>query len=271
MSKLSIFETRWIDLVFEGKNKDYGAYQLRKESPKTTIISLFLALFFVLVIVSLPTAIQYFYGISPKPIAQERPILCPSVYFQKPPIPEKKSVVPPAKNEQKAQKTKPNLTKSIITKNPLEAIEIPKNIDLSSNTTSKNNSLSGSEGERSNSKPGIAARNIPLDNSPAILNSYELDKNPAFPGGIGKFLNYVGRNFNTPEIELERTIKIDVSFVVEIDGSMSNIVVKRDPGYGLAEEAIRVLKSLKTKWEPGMKDGKSVRAFYNLPITVELR
>jgi protein TonB len=271
MSKLSIFETRWIDLVFEDRNKDYGAYQLRKESPKTTIISLFLALFFVLVVVSFPAAIQYFYGISPKPIAEEQSILGPSVYFQKPPIPEKKSVLPPAKNEQKAQKTKPNLTKSIVTKNPLEAIEIPKNIDLPNNTTSKNNSLTESEGESLNSKLGITASNIPANNPPAILNSYELDKNPAFPGGIGKFLNYVGRNFKTPEIELEKTIKIDVSFIVEIDGSMSNIIVKRDPGYGLAEEAIRVLKSLKTKWVPGIKEGKSVRTFYNLPITVELK
>jgi protein TonB len=51
---------------------------------------------------------------------------------------------------------------------------------------------------------------------------------------------------------------------------MTDIQVKRDPGYGLGKEAIRVLKSLKTKWAPGMIDGKAVRTAYNLPITVQM-
>jgi len=271
MSKLSIFETRWIDLVFEDRNKDYGAYQLRQESPKTMLISLFLTLLFVLMIVSLPTVIHYFYGTAAEPSAQNSPILGPSVYLQKPIIPEKKSILPPAKSDQKPQKSKPNLTNSIIAKNPLEAVEIPKNIDLPSNSAPESTNLTGTDGVNSTTKSGAGTIDIPVETPPTILNTSELDKNPEFPGGIGKFLSYVGRNFKTPEIELEKTVKIYVSFVVEIDGSMSNIVVKRDPGYGLGEEAIRVLKSLKTKWEPGIKDRKSVRAFYNLPITVELK
>lgn len=59
-------------------------------------------------------------------------------------------------------------------------------------------------------------------------------------------------------------------FVIERDGSMTDIQVKRDPGHGLGKEAIRVLKSLKTKWSPGMIDGKAVRTAYNLPITVQM-
>jgi protein TonB len=51
---------------------------------------------------------------------------------------------------------------------------------------------------------------------------------------------------------------------------MSNIKVLRDPGYGLGKEAIRVLKSLKSKWTPGMIAGQAVRTSYNLPITVKL-
>jgi protein TonB len=58
--------------------------------------------------------------------------------------------------------------------------------------------------------------------------------------------------------------------VVEKDGSMSDIQVKNDPGYGLAKEAIRVLKSLKTKWTPGMIGAKPMRTSYNLPITVQM-
>ena len=57
--------------------------------------------------------------------------------------------------------------------------------------------------------------------------------------------------------------------MVEKDGSMTDIQVKNDPGYGLGREAIRVLKSLKTKWTPGMIGSKPVRTSYNLPITVQ--
>jgi protein TonB len=59
--------------------------------------------------------------------------------------------------------------------------------------------------------------------------------------------------------------------VIEENGTMSNIKVVRDPGYGLGNEAIRVLKSLKTKWSPGMIAGQAVRTFYNLPIKVTLQ
>ena len=52
---------------------------------------------------------------------------------------------------------------------------------------------------------------------------------------------------------------------------MTDIRVLRNPGYGLDKEAIRVLKSLKTKWEPGMMNGKAVRTAYNLPISVQMR
>ena len=268
MSKLSIFETSWIDLVFEGRNKDYGAYQLRQESPKTTLISLFLALFFVLILVSLPTIYGHFYKDIEKPIVDNSPILGPAVYFPKSPVPEKKSVLPLSK---KNLKSKPSLAKPIITEKPINKVEVPKIEDFSNNSTSDNTNTNGSESENIISKPDFGNVEISAKTSTTILNPYELDKNPEFPGGIKQFLNYVGRNFKTPEIELEKTVQIYVSFVVEKDGSMSNIMVKRDPGFGLGEEAIRVLKSLKTKWEPGKKDGNFVRAYYNLPITVELK
>jgi protein TonB len=59
-------------------------------------------------------------------------------------------------------------------------------------------------------------------------------------------------------------------FVIEKDGSMTDIKVLRNPGYGMDKEAIRVLKSLKTKWKPGIKDGQKMRTQYTLPITVQM-
>jgi protein TonB len=67
------------------------------------------------------------------------------------------------------------------------------------------------------------------------------------------------------------TARIIVQFVVEKDGSLTGIKILRDPGYGLGKEAERVLKSVKTKWSPGIQNGKPVRASYNLPITINVK
>jgi len=113
---------------------------------------------------------------------------------------------------------------------------------------------------------------VSADNGNNVVNSAALDKLPEFPGGISKFYSYVGNNFEKPEIEnTTNTMRIFVSFVIEKDGRMTDIQVLKDPGYGLGKEAVRVLKSLRTKWIPGMLAGKAVRTAYNLPILVQMQ
>jgi protein TonB len=107
----------------------------------------------------------------------------------------------------------------------------------------------------------------PATNDP--VNTAVLDKMPEFPGGMAKFYTYVGNNFQKPELDAEKTLRVYVSFVIERDGSITDITVIKDPGYGLGKEAIRVLKSIKAKWAPGILNGKTVRTAYNLPITIK--
>lgn len=98
-----------------------------------------------------------------------------------------------------------------------------------------------------------------------------LAKQPEFPGGMEAFYKEVGENFVVPEVDRDLEIKVFVTFVVEKDGSMTGIKAVRDPGYGLAKEAERVLKSITTKWSPGEKDGQTVRASFALPIQVNVK
>ena len=65
MSKVSVFDQAWIDLVFEGRNKDYGAYQLRKQDPKTTMIALFSGIALIGLLISIPVLINYFKPVEP--------------------------------------------------------------------------------------------------------------------------------------------------------------------------------------------------------------
>ncbi|MFT7164222.1 MAG: protein TonB [Flavobacterium sp.] len=119
----------------------------------------------------------------------------------------------------------------------------------------------------SNSSQGNGINNTaPTEYGNTVVTAAILDKLPEFPGGIAKFCAYIGKTFETPVINGEKSIRIYVSFVVEKDGSMNDIQVKNDPGYGFAREPIRVLKSLRTKWSPGMIASKPVRTSYNVPL-----
>ncbi|WP_229684157.1 energy transducer TonB [Flavobacterium limi] len=95
----------------------------------------------------------------------------------------------------------------------------------------------------------------------------ELDEAPAFPGGIQEFYNFIGANYQTPKVQ-GLAGKVYVTFIIEKDGSVVDIRVLRDIGYGTGREAIRVLQNC-PKWTPGKYKGETVRVLYSLPINIQ--
>ncbi|WP_236672962.1 M56 family metallopeptidase [Flavobacterium tagetis] len=95
-------------------------------------------------------------------------------------------------------------------------------------------------------------------------------KQPEFPGGMLEFYKFVGQRFKISAEFSKNNIntKIYMQFMVEKDGSLSEITIVKDAGYGLGEEATRVLK-LSPNWIPGSENGKPVRVLYSLPITIQ--
>ena len=98
-----------------------------------------------------------------------------------------------------------------------------------------------------------------------------VEEMPAYPGGEGKLYEYLGKNIKYPQIARESGIqgRVFVNFVVEPDGSVSNVKVLRGIGGGCDEEAIRVIKSM-PKWKPGKQRGKAVRVQYTIPVVFKL-
>jgi protein TonB len=270
MSKSSIYESKWTNLVFENKNKEYGAYQLRQENPRTTINALFIALLLIAAVGSASMLINKF----KTPVANEPGIIScpitpvtitPDLVKPEPPKP----IAPPAQSAPAAPSINTQLTNPVVTSAAQATPDIAPNIE---NHAIVDNATPG-DGTITNAIPGnnggegTIVDSTPIDNSPVIAAA--LDKMPGFPGGMDKFYSYVGNNFKRPELDAEMTLKVYVSFVIERDGSITDIMVQKDPGYGMGKEAIRVLKSLKTKWTPGILNGKPVRTAYNLPITIK--
>lgn len=95
-----------------------------------------------------------------------------------------------------------------------------------------------------------------------------LEKLPNFPGGLEKFNKFLSRNIRYPAADRQQNIqgKVVTTFVVERNGSLSNIKIVRSPTKAMRDEALRVL-SLSPKWVPGRQNGKVVRAYYTMPIT----
>ena len=99
-----------------------------------------------------------------------------------------------------------------------------------------------------------------------------VEEMPSYPGGDAKMYEYLGKNIKYPQIARESGIqgRVFVNFVVEPDGSVSNVKVMRGIGGGCDEEAIRVIKNM-PKWKPGKQRGKAVRVTYTIPVVFKLQ
>lgn len=112
-----------------------------------------------------------------------------------------------------------------------------------------------------------SAQNLSNTSNENIYNTSGIEVLPEYPGGIGKFYQFIGDNYKTPTAVDFLGGKVYVSFIIEKDGSVADIKVLRDVGFGTGKEAIRVLE-LCPKWSPGRQNGKNVRCSYSLPISL---
>jgi periplasmic protein TonB len=268
MSKLSIYQTSWLNLVFENRNKEYGAYQLRQETVKTSFSALFIGLLFVSTLAIIPLIVNRFTPVVPIP---EMPDLPPGIIVHFNPIiqPQIPKPITFLENTTPTTTTDKQLVDPIIVASNQPIDNIATNTNNSTPTTNTTGTGTTIQPTTTTNTGVVTNTTTPITiTGPATVDA--LDKKPEFPGGINKFYAFVGNNFEKPELESGQIMKIYVSFVIEKDGSMSDIKVLQDPGFGLGKEAIRVLKSLKTKWTPGIIDKQAVRTAYSLPISVQM-
>lgn len=105
-----------------------------------------------------------------------------------------------------------------------------------------------------------------IEEDNTIYTKDRVEVHPEFPGGIEKFYAFVASNYQMPDEKGLRG-KVFLDFVVESDGSLSDIKVTRDIGFGTGKEAVRVLR-LTQKWRPAELNGKKVRCSYSLSIPI---
>ncbi|HEX8268338.1 MAG TPA: energy transducer TonB [Flavobacterium sp.] len=100
----------------------------------------------------------------------------------------------------------------------------------------------------------------------ATYDTSMVDVLPTFPGGIQAFAKYIGANFQQPDVEGLQG-RVFMTFVIDADGSVVDVKVLSDIGYGTGDEAIRVLRK-SPKWNPGEVNGQKVRVNFSMPIAI---
>jgi periplasmic protein TonB len=259
--KLDLLNKKWLDLVFEGRNKKYGAYELRKENTKTNVRALIIGAFIFSLAIATPLLISLI------PDSSDDQSLDQTITTVKlPPKEEKpkedlKPPPPPPPKQDVVKFVKPVVAKTEDIKEDPPPIEKLENKNLG-----KEDIKGDPDADLDPGPVGEGPKEV-VEEDNNIYNSAGIEVKPEYPGGLAKFYNYIKNNYQAPEEEGLKG-KVVVSFVVEKDGSLTDIKVLKDIGFGTGAEAIRVLKKC-AKWTPAEQNGKKVRCSYQIPIAIE--
>ena len=255
------------DWLFDGKNKDYGAFVLRKKVNKNLLIGTISGVFLLVIIYFVPILIRWIQNKEPE-IQQVQVEITPySELMAPPPIPTEPKPPEPIKEPlQVATKkfVKPELKPDELVK---EEELIPTIVELKeANPGTK--TQEGTGDIHIDYKPVIAPPPPPPPPPPPKEEIYTyVEIFPSFPGGEVAMQKFIADNIYYPTIAVESGIQgvVVVQFVVNPEGRIIDPVVVRDIGGGCGEEAIKVVKKM-PRWTPGEQNGRKVSVRYTLPV-----
>ncbi len=250
-----------LDIIFEGKNKDYGAYELRKSYKKRVLKSIYIMigiviLFFILYALSGITkkekAVVFVQDVSLENLQEQRKEPPP------PPPPPPPKPLPP--KVEIAKFTPPKIVKD----QDVKPQDQPPDLDKLENT--KIGSFNQS-GLKDNGLVAPAERSIGGVAAPKSSNEdydkvFTVVQIPAtYPGGLDAWKRFLQRNLNQ-NVPVDNgapsgTYSVTLTFIVDKQGNISDIQAETDPGYGTKEEAIRVLRK-GGGWKPAVQNGRPV-------------
>ena len=277
MSKVDLIDKNWVELVFDGRNKEYGAYVLRKETGMRNIKSMLLVFAVIIAIMAGVAAKVAIENAFPKKVAMETDVELTKLAEKKEAKVEKKA--PVKVEEQKVvEKVKSSVkfTPPVIKKDdevkPEE--ELKSQEDLNKTNTAigsfdvKGNDEAG--GEVLKAKEVIAQPEPPKEEETKVFDVVEVM--PSFPGGQAALFEWLSKNIKYPVVAEENGVqgRVIVTFVVERNGSITDVQVVKSVDPSLDKEAVRVVKAM-PHWIPGKQNGSAVRVKFTVPVTFRLQ
>jgi protein TonB len=276
MAKLNVVSLEWTDLVFEGRNQNYGAYQLRRETSKRNIWS---AIFVVLM------AVLLYLGLTLENIVEAHRTVENTQVVEICNLGDKKKEVKVERKEEikleperivEKVKSSIKFTAPVIKKDQLvneeEVIKLDEiensNKAIGAFTVEGNDEVGG---EVLKVKEEIAQPEPPKHEEDNKVFEV-VEQMPSFPGGYAALMQWLGSNMKYPTIAAENNVqgRVIVQFVVEKDGSITDVHVAKSVDPSLDKEASRVVKAM-PKWIPGKQNSSPVRVRFTVPVTFKLQ
>ena len=281
--EVNLSSREWCDLVFEGKNKDFGAYVIRTNSPKrhnkAVLWTLIGAIIFGLLVFGFVKANQY---LEEKRLAQEGEQVEVLIDMSQ-------DAEEPEQEVQHLEEPKPEVLPEEVLKTikvtELQIVEDEKvreedeikTIDEQMQTDASAGHVDFLEGTADKNQTQEYKKEIVVEDEPEKKVEPEkvfrsVEQMPQFPGGDAALMKFLSSHINYPPMAAEKNVqgKVTLQFVVEKDGRVGEVNVVRSVDKDLDNEAIRVVKLL-PKFTPGRQNGQPVRVWYTLPVSFKLQ
>lgn len=280
MANIDLTTNRWTDMIFAGRNQAYGAYRLRRDTPKRNVWSIICIAALAILIVGIfwiKTAYDEYQAAHVK-VEQVNELTA---------LKEKKK----AKVERKApviQQKKQEVVKEVKSSIKFVAPVIKKDNEVKPEEQMKTqeelqntNTAIGALTVEGNSDKGVilqVAQRVADEPVAAPKKEVEnkvfdiVENMPEFPGGMAALNKFLSENVRYPVVAQENGVqgRVTIQFVVEKDGSVTDVKVAKGVDPSLDKEALRVVKSM-PKWIPGKQNGAPVRVKYMVPVTFRLQ
>lgn len=282
MAKIDLYDPKWVEMVFAGKNKEYGAYQLRKGTSGRNIKALL-----ILVIAAALVGGFLAWKVIEQKQAEEQQAYMEAMQLAelqkqakkeekkkepaKPKI-EPKKEIPVARETQKF--TAPVIKKDELVKEENQVKQMDKLDEKVAVGTENKEGTKDRLAEAVRSDIAVVAPPPPPAPKPEVSNKVFdiVEEMPHFPGGAAALQAFLSSNTKYPVVAQENGVqgRVIVSFVVERDGSITDVRVVRSVDPSLDREASRVVRSM-PRWSPGKQNGSAVRVKYTVPVVFRLQ
>lgn len=282
MAKIDLYDPKWVEMVFAGKNKEYGAYQLRKGTSGRNIKALL-----ILVIAAALVGGFLAWKVIEQKQAEEQQAYMEAMQLaelqqqakkeekKKEPVKPKiepKKEIPVARETQKF--TAPVIKKDELVKEENQVKQMDKLDEKVAVGTENKEGTKDRLAEAVRSDIAVTAPPPPPAPKPEVSNKVfdVVEEMPHFPGGAAALQAFLSSNTKYPVVAQENGVqgRVIVSFVVERDGSITDVRVVRSVDPSLDREASRVVRSM-PRWSPGKQNGSAVRVKYTVPVVFRLQ
>ena len=259
-----------LDIIFEGKNKDYGAYALRKSYNKTLGKALIITGAVLLLVFLASVLGNYISNNTDKKTFDVVDTQMAEIKKDEPPPPPPPPpppTPPPPPEVNQVKFTPPKIVKDEEVKPEEKIEEIKEDQVISTKTVESENKVQIVQAPVEDK--GTVVAEVPKeDDEGKVFNKVEIEAE--FPGGTGAWTKYLKNNLdaNTPidNGASEGSYQVIVRFIVSKDGSISDVVAETKHGYGMEAEAMKIIKK-GPKWTPAQQNGRMVNAYRRQPIT----